>query len=140
MGGGAVCFSFGTYWNKGCYTLDLSKRCSNTQIKFEYKETHLPVSEMTRKLPDERSSPRAAIPVPRMKLQSSDEFSKILASNKPVIFEGMDLGLCVEKWSTAYLKQQISPMREVSNPLWTSYITIYANNTRSLFTKLRQRT
>jgi len=114
MGGGAVCFSFGTYWNKGCYTLDLSDNFCEKQTKFHYKETRLPVADDRRPLA-ERSSPRAAIPVPRIKLQSPDEFDKVLASNKPIILEGMDIGCCLEKWSTAYLKQKIGPLKEVSD-------------------------
>ena len=115
MGGGAVCFSFGTYWNIGCYTVDLPEKCFESETKFKYRETCLPVAQGSKTPSVVRSSPRAAIPVSRMKIRSSNEFNKILASNKPIILEGMDLGCCLEKWTTAYLKQQIGPLKQVSN-------------------------
>jgi len=138
MGGGAVCFSFGTYWNRGCYTINLSERCSESHT-FEFKETRLAVTEGVRKPLADRSSRRAMISIPRINIHSSDEFNKILTSNIPIIIQGMNIGCCVEKWTTAYLKQKIGPSTEVSNNFRYSR-PIYIDIIRSLFMKLHQYT
>lgn len=123
MGGSAVCFSFGTYWNTGCYTLQIvddAWKCGvqslgetpNGPWGFSHtvaaaKLTALPVGAPPLALVN------SMISVTRMKVRISADFDRILRSAKPVILEGLDLGQCSEVWTSSYLKESIGAEREV---------------------------
>jgi tRNA wybutosine-synthesizing protein 4 len=119
-GGSAVCFSFGSFWNKGCLTL-LPGQASNTeylntklsswflQQTFAPKPTRasMPVSIAN------ETSDQNIISVPRVTLELTSDFIKYVNASKPVIFENMALGTCKWKWTTEYLKEAIGVNREV---------------------------
>jgi tRNA wybutosine-synthesizing protein 4 len=121
MGGSAVCFSFGTSWNIGCYTLEIvdGRRGGGVHHpadppKWRFSHT---VAAAPTGLPAEMPSPASVnsmISVPRMGVGSSVEFDHILRLAKPVILEGLNLGPCTDLWTSSYLKEQIGPGREVS--------------------------
>ncbi|RAL67187.1 hypothetical protein DID88_007964 [Monilinia fructigena] len=46
-------------------------------------------------------------------LMHQENFDRILDAGKPVILEGLDVGLCIEKWTPEYLKDKIGAEREV---------------------------
>ncbi|KAH8597896.1 hypothetical protein B0O99DRAFT_650746 [Bisporella sp. PMI_857] len=120
MGGSAVCFSFGTFWNKGCYTIfradtEVFNGDKPTKPVWRYKGTSNldKVSRIANDSSSQKLSGHAVAPVPRVTVQSTEDFSRILASNKPVILEGLKLGSCIEKWKPSYLKEKIGSTREV---------------------------
>lgn len=99
-GGGAVCFSFGTFWNEGCFSL-------NT-LPVDHQDSADISALMWRYLGSSDASmavikPRqlqANVPVttaPRVKVQSRKDFDLIVRAGKPVIIETLDLGSCIEK-------------------------------------------
>ena len=120
MAGSAVCFSFGTFWNKGCYTLrvvhgtekqvliEVPKLWSFTCTVAPAKASGVP-AELP--LP---SSANSVISVPTVKIRSTVEFDRILRIAKPVVMEGFDLGPCVDLWTSDYLKSTVGSDREVS--------------------------
>ena len=123
-GGGAVCFSFGTFWNRGCFTLSLRMKPSN-----EHSESHdfqSLVLERWRYLqtielvPPGKSANYVSGPstlngeknfdlvtIQRMKLSSTDDFSALVSLAKPVILEELDLGSCTKAWTSTYLRDRI---------------------------------
>ncbi|QSZ35918.1 hypothetical protein DSL72_007040 [Monilinia vaccinii-corymbosi] len=126
MGGSAVCFSFGTFWNKGCYTLttvhpDGSKAskypscdASLAPWKFVHSIDGAPAPKsMPNNLPSIAPVTQSLVKVSRVKLNSPVEFDKILDAGKPVILGGLDIGVCVEKWTPEYLKGKVGAEREV---------------------------
>ncbi|KAI0859370.1 leucine carboxyl methyltransferase [Xylaria cubensis] len=121
MGGGATCFSMGTYWNEGCYTLDLSPLLgkvpfiSRGTLKFQ-KSVEVTDRAQPPKSTSEGDSKleRAKIvDIPRIRVSTEDDFEKILKAGKPVIIEGSDLGTCVQKWTKAYLTENVGSQRKV---------------------------
>lgn len=126
MGGSAVCFSFGTFWNKGCYTLttkysvgpESGEDATNdtTCAPWEFVHTFdgaavpkpTPIS-----LSSSAPGTQALVKVPRVKVNSSVEFDKILDASKPVILEGLDIGVCTKEWTSEYLKDKVGADREV---------------------------
>jgi tRNA wybutosine-synthesizing protein 4 len=127
MGGSAVCFSFGTYWNKGCYTIrDTNAPCAgqaNDRINqstagmetWRYWHTVAaasPVENCQTPLPLGLSK-KSSINVPRIRITDPMDFQKIMQTSCPVILEDLDVGPCTSKWTMEYLKDHIGADREV---------------------------
>ncbi|KAI1007285.1 tRNA wybutosine-synthesizing protein 4 [Podosphaera aphanis] len=110
LGGYAVCFSFGTFWNQICLTL-APLECTNRE-EWRFLQTvdakdHTPGSETL------KSKEIKMIDIPRIKLQSQLHFDEIRNAGRPVIFKGLDLGSSTTKWNIEYLRQTIGEARDV---------------------------
>lgn len=123
MGGSAICFSFGTFWNNGCYTLRIMNgtargvRSAAESPNGVWRFLHTVAVAKSAGLPVERPLPttlNAITSVPRIRIESSANFEQILRSAKPVILEGLDVGPCTTKWTTSYLLEQVGAERKVS--------------------------
>lgn len=123
MGGSSVCFSFGTYWNTGCYTLlgvgDASK-CGVQSLRESpngpWGLLHTVAAAKPTVLPIEApplTPVHSPISVSRVNIRISADFDQILRSAKPVILEGLNFGQCSERWTSSYLKECIGAEREV---------------------------
>ncbi|KAF6816029.1 leucine carboxyl methyltransferase [Colletotrichum musicola] len=123
FGGGATCFSMGTCWAAGSYSLafdpdSLSKeggiRITPPGIEpVKYSET-VEITSGATKSPVETSAPVVSQPIPRIRVDSKDQFHGILAEGKPVVIKGADVGSCTSTWSPRYLIDNIGANREVS--------------------------
>jgi tRNA wybutosine-synthesizing protein 4 len=110
VGGGAVCFSFGTYWNEGSWLL---KAPTAEQInEWVLVEPSATTADLTISTPSTEAVQAASIP--RVKISSPEEFQAILAAAKPVILEGLDIGPCVSLWTKEYLQENVGQEREVN--------------------------
>lgn len=122
MGGSAVCFSFGTFWNKGCFTLyTKNSRCVQSQTiikdaKPQSQWRYCGISEAATvpsisayPVPPTLHDPeqRGLIVVSRVMIRSANDFHQIVRAGKPVIIEGSSLGSCTDKWTTDYLKGRV---------------------------------
>ncbi|KAF2965803.1 hypothetical protein GQX73_g7755 [Xylaria multiplex] len=121
MGGGATCFSMGTYWNEGCYTLDLgpflgaSPTISRGPLKFQRLIEVIDQTQPTKSFSvgNIRARRPTISEIPKVRVSTEDDFEKILKAGKPVNIEGCDLGTCVSKWTAAYLTENIGSQRRV---------------------------
>ena len=115
-GGSAVCFSFGTFYNKGCLTLsrDGSPDTSEGLPKWQYlatveaEPTQGPKSQMPAV-----SSDHVLVSIPRVRVHSPADFSQILDSSRPVVIEGLNIGSCTSLWTNEYLKSRVGEDREI---------------------------
>jgi tRNA wybutosine-synthesizing protein 4 len=125
VGGGATCFSMGTFWNKGVYSLHLanvddlpmgrsldSHWAHETTIDMIPGEPSLPTDPGHE---DGLASCRIT-PIARLKVETEDEFRKIVREGRPVVLEGLDLGNCVSAWTLEYLVEKVGGDRKVINP------------------------
>lgn len=113
----------GTYWNEGCYTLDLRVLFPSqpltavlSPLKFrkliEFIDQPGPTKDVCE---SNTSSQRAMVThVPRIRVTTEDSFNKIIRAGKPVIIEGSNLGTCVNKWNAAYITENVGSQRKVS--------------------------
>ena len=125
LGGGAVCFSFGTYWNKACviklktghtYAYENTWRLLSVKESPNVDDT---LNDSNHKF--EHSAPQNndgsvynwPNDVPRVQITEKEDFLRIIASSRPVIIERLDIGRCVERWTNSYLKQAIGAQRKV---------------------------
>ncbi|PYH96277.1 LCM-domain-containing protein [Aspergillus ellipticus CBS 707.79] len=115
LGGGAVCFSFGTFWTEGTWLL---KRADTTD---ENDWTLVPESVQTPKVEVPSAEPsnvshqttKDITPIPRVKIQTAAQFQQVLADGKPVIIEESDIGPCTELWTKEYLTNAVGRDRKV---------------------------
>ncbi|KAI0537040.1 leucine carboxyl methyltransferase [Xylaria digitata] len=121
MGGGATCFSMGTYWNEGCYALDLgplfgtSPTISRGPLRFQKLIEVIDQTQPTKSISagDIRAQRPTISDIPKVRVSTEDDFEKILKAGKPVNIEGCDLGTCISKWTAAYLTENIGSQRRV---------------------------
>ncbi|KAI9694117.1 MAG: tRNA methyltransferase ppm2 [Bathelium mastoideum] len=138
LGGGATCFSFGTHWNTGCYTLTDQEEMYGTP--WHADEQHMLYARGERRDGDvstnassrgssvindtlpklkelENLATQADLPgnmqIPRVSVSSSLDFEHIVARAQPVILDHLPLGSCTANWDTVYLKEKIGPSRDV---------------------------
>lgn len=120
VGGGAVCFSFGTYWNKGCYTAHIpnsANRSSHHELStFRFMQTlgpYMGTGPYSVPPPAKEKTSEVITQVPRLRIKSEADFLHAMQSGRPVILEGLDIGPCTSKWTNSYLKEQVGADREV---------------------------
>lgn len=131
MGGGAVCFSFGTSWNRGCYTL--MDPAPEEPLALWYHKTLKPWKLLEHtgfEIPQrndasdpihnsdsvqERSMDGTSFgaSIPRVGITNTQDFEQFIRAAQPVILEGLDLGSCTSSWSPEYLKERIGHDRPV---------------------------
>ena len=121
-GGGAVCFSMGSFWNEN-YLLLTPCETETKSWRPLYPQTHStsPVEpksaeESVRKVQSKgkkvTKGPRSRN-IPRVQVQTSEDFSAIFAAQKPVVITGLDIGPCTELWTLEYLEHKIGSDREL---------------------------
>lgn len=119
LGGGAVCFSFGTHWNTGIWTLHGGKDLPGPEWHlFNVSEGILPSRSMlpsTKHSGDGDRSPcnLQAKAISRVRVASRQGFEEIVTRARPVILEGLDIGSCTRIWTTDYLRDAVGANRPV---------------------------
>ncbi|KAI0394566.1 leucine carboxyl methyltransferase [Xylariaceae sp. FL0594] len=122
MGGGATCFSMGTFWNDGTYVFDLRRILSREMspgrlhgLVFDSTAEITDAPALTSKGSGSKadSQPAEITEIPRIRLGNRESFEEVLRAGKPIIIEGSNLGACVEKWTAAYLKEKVGPERKI---------------------------
>lgn len=116
FGGGAVCFSFGTFWTESTWTLKpLNHKSENgwtiaAPKKAAPAKPIAPPTVPKRGTTLEKTEPT---PIPRVRIDSAAQFQQIVTHGKPVIFEGSDIGPCTQRWTKEYLTSAVGPDRKV---------------------------
>jgi len=138
LGGGATCFSMGTFWNKGVYTLQLptttTSSSHSSQGWIHEKTIEIipgdPPKKPTTTLPihpnpsgttakNSHDGPHHhrhnITPIPRVTLSSPSDFSNLLRQGKPAIITGLNLGPCVGKWDDlqGYVTDKVGSGRKI---------------------------
>jgi tRNA wybutosine-synthesizing protein 4 len=123
-GGGAVCFSMGSWWNENPLTITpagtqgaKSWRVAPSQISGTAGTAQAKATEATARNRQEKAktkkTPLHTTEIPRVQIQSTDDFASLVAKSKPAIIQGLDIGPCVDLWNPSYLKEKIGPDREI---------------------------
>lgn len=121
-GGGAVCFSFGSYWNRDVLTLDFG----SGEYRSPWTIDNDPIcssgsDDQKNSQPRESSSVSPARlaeiegmrSIRRVKIETSSDFVQMINNSQPFIIEGLDLGPCQKEWTLDVLKARIGPHRSV---------------------------
>lgn len=113
LGGGAVCFSFGNYYNQGTWLLH--DREAGLSDKWSLIPLHKANSLHTEKSlkHTEPDGSRTDWPIERVLIRTDHDFMKILSQSVPKILEDLDFGSCKALWNISYLRGKIAPDRQV---------------------------
>ncbi|KAF2658749.1 LCM-domain-containing protein [Lophiostoma macrostomum CBS 122681] len=132
-GGGAVCFSMGSFWNQGYMRITKAEEqgppswtvssIASTPGRVEQPDNSIATPKTSPALPKKGKVKkglkgnadlnRNSTVTPRIRLQSVQDFSDLLATSRPAIIEGLDLGPCTALWNIDYLKEKLGVEREV---------------------------
>jgi tRNA wybutosine-synthesizing protein 4 len=122
IGGGATCFSMGTFWDTGVYRIDLGEASSEayaispinkTPVAISYQDSPK-LTHPTTSIGQSSQRPKPSVTsIPRVKIQTKSDFAELVQKRKPVIIEGLDLGGCVDKWNPEYMVQSVGETKEV---------------------------
>lgn len=117
VGGGAVCFSFGTFWTEGTWTLNLAEEPIENNWKLDRKDIQPTAAgqKFSKPAKPQTFESTAKITIPRVKVESPADFQQILADARPVIIEGSDIGPCTELWTKDYLVNSVGSDRKVGS-------------------------
>ncbi len=125
VGGGATCFSMGTFWNKGVYSWRFPTIGSDGAVasqpppRWAHEKT-VDINPVQRTIPvaakkqSTNEAPHITL-IPRVKLKTPDDFINIVRKGQPVVLEGLDLGSCVSAWTTDYLVDKVGADRKVGS-------------------------
>ncbi|KAL8365813.1 hypothetical protein RB595_004540 [Gaeumannomyces hyphopodioides] len=138
LGGGATCFSMGTFWTKGTYTINFHPAylaASLPPSAQPLRDLDLPTFGAIAEGLDEKieiwdcaetvalieadgsaaASSKAveARPIPRVKLTSEAQFVQIVREGKPVVMERVNIGPCTDKWTPTFMTSAVGADKEV---------------------------
>ncbi|KAL2755841.1 hypothetical protein ACRALDRAFT_1033439, partial [Sodiomyces alcalophilus JCM 7366] len=138
LGGGMTCFSMGSFWSKGNYTIHAdvgtlgrgtppsppppagSEEAANPATYLQTTEIVAAADAVAQgarnrgQATDGTSSHSAPVVVPRVKVETQEQFNQILETGKPVIIEGQNVGACMTRWTPEYLVSKVGIERKVS--------------------------
>ncbi|KAJ5279392.1 LCM-domain-containing protein [Penicillium angulare] len=120
LGGGAVCFSFGTFWTEGTWTLQPQESTIDNSWTLVVPKKEAPSTTTTTSPPSANKARRLVnkkskkiVQIPRARIESAAQFQQILAGGKPVVIEKSDIGPCTDLWTKEYLTNSVGPDRKV---------------------------
>lgn len=116
LGGGGVCFSFGTFWNEGTWLLrDKTSLAENRWLmaqETEYSGESL-VGMPLAMAPEQYTKLGGLNPISRRSISCSAEFQEIVAQARPVVITDADIGRCATLWTKEYLANTVGVDRKV---------------------------
>jgi tRNA wybutosine-synthesizing protein 4 len=113
VGGGAVCFSFGTSWNSGSWLIhDGTTRPATAWALLD------PDAPPSLPAPVRISSPKSERngslrPIARSTPATADDIRNIVQQAVPRVLGSVDIGPCLNLWTLDYLKEKIGADRPV---------------------------
>ncbi|KAK3946272.1 methyltransferase [Diplogelasinospora grovesii] len=121
LGGGATCFSMGTFWNKGVYTLhfDNTPGLGDDRRWAHWKTVEIVPGEARNSSTEKNATgpdslqPGTVTPIKRVRLKASQDFAKVMKKGRPVVIEGLHLGSCASTWDLDYLVSKVGADRKV---------------------------
>ncbi|KAL9607931.1 MAG: hypothetical protein Q9167_007201 [Letrouitia subvulpina] len=117
VGGGALCFSFGTYWNERIWTLRTRLKDDGSPGLWHIERIRENKGQgyVERNKSDDigRKASQHITGILRTNIKTASEFERLLHDSRPAVMEGLDLGPCVRDWSLDALKAKIGSNRMV---------------------------
>ncbi|EXJ95824.1 hypothetical protein A1O1_00948 [Capronia coronata CBS 617.96] len=111
VGGGATCFSFGSYWNPGCWLLYYQEPGVSSPWAL-VKPTPSELSPSP--IPASKEGPsHPPISVEAIRLCNEQDFAHVLREGTPKILTSLDIGSCVSVWTPTYLVSKVPASKSV---------------------------
>ena len=116
LGGGAVCFSFGSYLNADAIVLSKERDFIVQMLnnKGDLGSTPPSTESLASEAPNGKNSlQHQELGIKHIQIQTSKEFEQILDTGLPVIMGNTDLGVCTAQWTLDRLKTRVGGHRKV---------------------------
>ena len=119
LGGGAVCFSFGTYWNTEMITLSTNNAqgiCASNHNALrgetisQQRAVDIPTNQVTASERHQRHFDARSLT--RLQLESPEDLNRVIKQGHPVVMSA-SLGPCVSQWTLDTLAQKLGGDRTV---------------------------
>ena len=131
IGGGAVCFSFGAFWNRFLYTLQENNSSDtpswvcrdNGGLKENDQSQNQDIALATQRSGCFDKISAKISPISRFSVTSASGFEHLVREAKPVVMKGLDIGRCTEEWTLEALEAKIGSDRKV-NPFKLPLLTL----------------
>lgn len=113
----------GTFWETGVYSITIPdelwqhKTASNSPTSgIEYMESHKVVGSTNgdNRLSETPAGKATMTAIPRIKVSSEKAFDEALRDGRPHIIEGLDLGNCLQRWTSEYMVERVGEHTKVS--------------------------
>ena len=98
VGGGAVCFSFGTYWNTTSITI--SDEFKDPRHLRQLARSELPARPIKKLKVYPTNNQNRKATVANQPIVSREEFAKVLKDGRPVVMSNFDMGSCIADWKS----------------------------------------
>ena len=131
LGGGATCFSFGTHWNEGCFTITNNEEINNAPWHVDERtgsskagvsadpnvQSRMESPKISENREGEGTTTATVLPeaarIPRLSVLSDTDFERIVTRAKPVVLEHLSIGSCTATWQPTYLKDKLGTEKAV---------------------------
>ena len=133
-GGGGSCFKFGTYTNDGIWTLSDSEKYDTWKFLEEGRgidiprDPDAPMPDAMELHLDSNGPPSRMADVTRIRIDSDEDFKKVVAAGEPALLEGVGIGSCVSTWSPDYFKATVGVDRKVVVHVAEPYVSFQPKN------------
>ncbi|EGX89188.1 leucine carboxyl methyltransferase [Cordyceps militaris CM01] len=109
-GGGATCFSMGTFWETNIYQAQLPAILHSGRPPPD----EAPKPRKKRDSEDGRLDAKASIStIARLSLNSASQFEGLLQRGEPVVIENLYLGDCLANWNSEYMTDKVGSDKKV---------------------------
>ena len=123
-GGGAVCFSMGSFWNEHHLTITPyeTQGAKQWHAVSPQADSVVPAKSNSTERDERRVQPKKgkkatkgpkSKDVPCVQLHTPEDFTALVATSKPAIITGLDFGPCTELWTLEYLESKLGSDREL---------------------------
>lgn len=127
FGGGATCFSMGTFWDTGVYTAQLPNMDPSSQSNTRNEAEDLPSitfiesrrvvgstpSQSDSTLLADAKAKASITAIHRKSVTSGEDFQQILRDGKPVVLESLNLGRCLQDWTPNHMVDRVGGEKQV---------------------------
>ncbi|RMZ80227.1 hypothetical protein DV738_g2770, partial [Chaetothyriales sp. CBS 135597] len=118
LGGGSTCFSFGSYWNSGAWTLYFREQ--GIMAPWALIKPKPSVARKLGRQPMERRvigaglcAPAEPVQICRVPVTTAEDLTSLMANSQPALIPDLPIGPCTHVWTPEYLKSKISVQRNV---------------------------
>ncbi|KAI4149123.1 MAG: hypothetical protein LQ341_001391 [Variospora aurantia] len=114
-GGGAVCFSFGAHWNQEIWTIHLPENGGSGSPAQRWVTDTNPQPNIRRDIDGQAEDlnvptigPADMEDILRVKIETAEDFDRLMNLSRPFIIENLDIGSCTKTWTAEELIKRVT--------------------------------
>ncbi|RMZ88369.1 hypothetical protein DV736_g4403, partial [Chaetothyriales sp. CBS 134916] len=117
LGGGSTCFSFGSYWNSGAWTLYFREQGIMAPWALVKPKPVTPRKSRCQPIVSVIGgglyAPAEPVQVSRVPVTTAEDLTSLIIKSQPALIPHLAIGPCTHAWTPDYLRSKTSPRRNV---------------------------